>query len=134
MSICFHKKRQLNPYNLSVNLVNLGNLIRSERQKKGYSLRDLADLCSDASFDTIRRIEAAETPNPGLATLLSIAKALRIPLFDLIKAYQGQDPDLAEPLKPDEEPLKELAARVLADAAIMQKRIEKLLAEDKQQK
>ena len=88
-------------YICNVNVKNLGRVLRDLREAKGLSLRDLADI-ADVGFDTIGRLERAETPNPGIGTLIALARALRVPPENLLKAYQGIDPDEARPPQADE--------------------------------
>jgi len=57
---------------------NVGLRIRALREKRGWSLRELADRCG-LSFNAISRIERGEN-SPTVSTLHSLAKALNAPI------------------------------------------------------
>jgi transcriptional regulator with XRE-family HTH domain len=61
----------------------MGLLLRQLREKKGVSLRGLADKAG-ISFTTLYRIEAGKT-EPRFGTLEKIAKALGVSTRDLIE-------------------------------------------------
>lgn len=69
---------------MSKNQLNIGEKIRSYRTKKNLSQEKLARL-AEVSIATITKLEAGETPNPGIETVIRIAKALEASLDDLIK-------------------------------------------------
>jgi len=58
--------------------------LKKLRDKKGYSLEKVARL-ADLSLNTIVKIENGVNQNPTIETLTKIAKALEIPIEDLIK-------------------------------------------------
>jgi DNA-binding XRE family transcriptional regulator len=58
--------------------------IKQAREKLGLSQEKLARL-ADVSNNTIINIEAGKQQNPTIETLKKIAKALNIPIEDLIK-------------------------------------------------
>jgi DNA-binding XRE family transcriptional regulator len=58
--------------------------IKQAREKLGLSQEKLARL-ADVSNNTIINIEAGKQKNPTIETLKKIAKALNIPIEDLIK-------------------------------------------------
>ncbi len=62
----------------------MDSYLRSWRERRGWSLRDL-DERSGVSYVTIQKIEAGVV-NPTVATLKKIARALRIPIRDLFPA------------------------------------------------
>lgn len=57
---------------------NVGMRLRALREKRGWSLRELADRCN-LSFNAISRIERGET-SPTVSTLHSLATALKTPI------------------------------------------------------
>lgn len=58
--------------------------LKKLRDKKGYSLEKVARL-ADLSLNTIVKIENGVNQNPTIETLTRIAKALEVPIEDLIK-------------------------------------------------
>jgi len=58
--------------------------LKKLRDKKGYSLEKVARL-ADLSLNTIVKIENGVNQNPTIETLTKIAKALEVPIEDLIK-------------------------------------------------
>ena len=58
--------------------------LKKLRDKKGYSLEKVARL-ADLSLNTIVKIENGINQNPTIETLTRIAKALEVPIDDLIK-------------------------------------------------
>ena len=66
--------------------------IKEIRQSKGMSLRMLADI-SGTSKESIINLETGRT-DPKLSTLLAVADALRVPLFD--EPQPAQQPDLPQ--------------------------------------
>ncbi len=58
--------------------------IKRIREKMGLSQKKLARL-ADVSNNTIINIEAGRQGNPTIETLKKIAKALNVPIEDLIK-------------------------------------------------
>jgi len=58
--------------------------IKRAREKLGWPQEKLARL-ADVSNNTIINIEAGKQQNPTIETLKKIAKAINIPIEDLIK-------------------------------------------------
>ena len=63
---------------------NIAKTIKRLREKLGISQEKLARL-ADVSNNTIINIEAGKQDNPTIETLKNIAKALNMPIEDLIK-------------------------------------------------
>jgi len=63
---------------------NIAKTIKRLREKMGISQEKLARL-ADVSNNTIINIEAGKQNNPTIETLRKIAKALNVPIEDLIK-------------------------------------------------
>jgi transcriptional regulator with XRE-family HTH domain len=63
---------------------NLAKTVKRLREKMGISQEKLARL-ADVSNNTIINIEAGKQNNPTIETLRKIAKALNVPIEDLIK-------------------------------------------------
>jgi len=63
---------------------NLAKAVKQLRGKMGISQEKLARL-ADVSNNTIINIEAGKQNNPTIETLRKIAKALNVPIEDLIK-------------------------------------------------
>ena len=63
---------------------NIAKTVKRLREKTGLSQEKLARL-ADVSNNTIINIEAGKQDNPTIETLKKIAKALNIPIEDLIK-------------------------------------------------
>jgi len=68
---------------------DIGAQVRTLRQKRGLSLRGLAELC-DMSPTTISLIEHGDT-SPSVATLHRLAIALGVPIASL---FQEKDPQV----------------------------------------
>ena len=62
----------------------LAKTVKRLREKMGISQEKLARL-ADVSNNTIINIEAGKQNNPTIETLRKIAKALNVPIEDLIK-------------------------------------------------
>ena len=62
---------------------NLARKVKQLREKLGLSQEKLARL-ADVSNNTIINIEAGKQDNPTIDTLKKVAKALNIPVEDLI--------------------------------------------------
>lgn len=60
------------------------NKIKSLREKLGLSQEKLARL-ADVSNNTIVNIEVGKQQNPTVETIMKIAKALNVPVEELIK-------------------------------------------------
>jgi len=60
------------------------NKIKNLREKLGLSQEKLARL-ADVSNNTIVNIEAGKQQNPTVETIMKIAKALDVPIEELIK-------------------------------------------------
>lgn len=56
--------------------------IRRLRQKKGIS-QDRLSKTADLALNTVVKIETGENPNPTVATLNKIAKALKVSVAEL---------------------------------------------------
>ena len=63
---------------------NIAKTVKRLREKMRLSQEKLARL-ADVSNNTIINIEAGKQDNPTIETLKKIAKALNIPIEDLIK-------------------------------------------------
>ena len=63
---------------------NIAKTVKRLRGKTGLSQEKLARL-ADVSNNTIINIEAGKQDNPTIETLKKIAKALNMPIEDLIK-------------------------------------------------
>jgi len=63
---------------------NIAKTVKRLREKTGLSQEKLARL-ADVSNNTIINIEAGKQDNPTIETLKKIAKALNMPIEDLIK-------------------------------------------------
>jgi len=63
---------------------NLAKTVKRLRERMGISQEKLARL-ADVSNNTIINIEAGKQGNPTIETLKKIAKALNVPIEDLIK-------------------------------------------------
>ncbi|MBI2635479.1 MAG: helix-turn-helix transcriptional regulator [Parcubacteria group bacterium] len=62
---------------------NIGKTVKKLREKLGISQEKLARL-ADVSNNTVVNIEAGKQDNPTIDTLKKVAKALDIPVEDLI--------------------------------------------------
>jgi len=62
-----------------------GSVVRSARQRKGYSLRRLADRVA-LDYSRLARIEHGRRPPPDLMTIRLLADALDLDLADLVVA------------------------------------------------
>lgn len=62
----------------------LAKIVKRLREKQGLSQEKLARL-ADVSNNTIINIEAGKQNNPTIETLKKVAKALDVPVEDLIK-------------------------------------------------
>lgn len=62
----------------------LGENLKSIREKKGYSKRYLAKI-SGVSRKTIEIIENKDSSNTKLSTIEALAKALDVPVKELLK-------------------------------------------------
>ena len=69
---------------LESNKNNIAKTVKRLREKTGLSQEKLARL-ADVSNNTIINIEAGKQDNPTIETLKKIAKALNMPVEDLIK-------------------------------------------------
>jgi len=58
--------------------------LKKIRAKKGYSLEKVARL-ADLSLNTVVKIENEVNKNPTFETITKLAKALDVPIDDLIK-------------------------------------------------
>ena len=63
---------------------NIAKTVKRLREKTGLSQEKLARL-ADVSNNTVINIEAGKQDNPTIETLKKIAKALNMPVEDLIK-------------------------------------------------
>ena len=62
---------------------NIAKIVKRLREKAGLSQEKLARL-ADVSNNTIINIEAGKQDNPTIDTLKKVAKALNVPIEDLI--------------------------------------------------
>ncbi len=69
---------------MSKQLPVIARNIKKFRTKADISQDKLSKL-ADVTFHTIAKIESGSTPNPGIETMLKIAKALNVSLDELIK-------------------------------------------------
>ena len=68
----------------SKNLPIIAKNIKKYRAKLGISQDKLSKL-ADITFHTITKIESGSTPNPGIETVMKIAKALDVTVNDLLE-------------------------------------------------
>ena len=64
-----------------IDLTKIGNILKSRRQEKKLSIRDLSAR-SDTAASTISQIETGKT-SPNLLTLKALCDALDLPVFSL---------------------------------------------------
>lgn len=64
-----------------IDLVKVGNILKSRRLEKNMSIRDLSAL-SDTAASTISQIETGKT-SPNLLTLQALCNALELPVYSL---------------------------------------------------
>jgi len=64
--------------------LKIGKNLKKLRQEKGISQDRLSKL-ADLSLNTVVTVESGVNPNPTIATLTRIAKALGVGVDDLIK-------------------------------------------------
>lgn len=62
----------------------LGKNVKKFKKEKGYSKSELVRL-TGLDYHTIAKIEHGITPNPGVGTVLKIARALETTLDELVK-------------------------------------------------
>jgi len=62
----------------------LAKIVKQLREQRGLSQEKLARL-ADVSNNTIINIEAGKQDNPTIETLKKVAKALNVPVENLIK-------------------------------------------------
>jgi transcriptional regulator with XRE-family HTH domain len=67
-------------------LKTFGRSVRSLRKRRGLSQEDLAEVCG-LSRNYISDIERG-VRNPGLLALVALARALRVPLRELIEEIE----------------------------------------------
>jgi len=67
----------------------IGGVIQSDRERKGWTLHELADK-SGVSVGLLSRIESNIKANPTLENLLKICKALDTPLSSMAYAWEEQ--------------------------------------------
>jgi transcriptional regulator with XRE-family HTH domain len=70
--------------------VRFGERLKRERQKRGYSARQLARLAGVPAA-TIIKVESGERTYPSLPAALKIARALGVTLDYLAGAYEEED-------------------------------------------
>ena len=63
--------------------VRFGSLLQSARQRKGYSLRDLAQR-TGMNYSRLSRIEHGTRPAPGLAEIRRLADSLDVDMSELL--------------------------------------------------
>ncbi len=74
----------------------IGNRIREERDKKGWSLNRLAEETGMLN-QTISAIELGVSQNPHLKTVFPVLKALGIPLEEAVELLSGEPSTEAVP-------------------------------------
>jgi transcriptional regulator with XRE-family HTH domain len=102
-------------------LATIGEKIRALRQRRGWTLRDLADK-TGLSVPYLSDIERRRESNPTLETLTTIAGALECPVAELIGDSDGS---LADSLPHSEPPLPVSLQRFVRGESFA-KRLEKL--------
>ena len=65
--------------------ITLAEFIRSKREAKNWSMRELAEKAG-VSHSEIARIEKGERTNPSAQMLRAIATALHVPITELLEA------------------------------------------------
>ncbi len=75
---------------LSVAIMQLGERIRRERQKHGWSTRELADRAKVSSA-AVSLIETGKRETPGVKTIGAIADALGVTIDDLLRNEETQE-------------------------------------------
>lgn len=73
-------------------MTTLGEYITRIRESQNLSLRELADKAG-INHEALRKIEMGTTDNPGIRSIIGIARVLKLEPADLISAYQGKDPE-----------------------------------------
>ena len=68
-------------------IMHLGERLRRERQKKGYSARHLARI-ANVPFETISRLENSKQRSPSLPVAMRLARALGVTLDYLAGMYE----------------------------------------------
>lgn len=118
-------------YSLSVKWI-FGEYIRRRMDKLGFSLGDLADKSGISKgnlgyYVNGEREDKAGPPNPTIMSLISLAKALRVPPENLLQAFQGKDPDAETTSTPHPASTEALATRVIEDLDQMSRHVQQLL-------
>lgn len=78
--------------------MNLATLIKAEQERRGWSLRQLADKCGLAT-SVLHRIVTNSSEEPRMSTLAAISEALELPFSRLVEAAGYPITDVS----PDEE-------------------------------
>lgn len=87
--------------------VSLGEYVRSERERRKWTLRQLAEY-SGVSFSMIAKIETGSVRDYSLETVDKIAKGLNVPVLQLVSIALGLDATSFEKgLSPEESKLLE---------------------------
>ena len=68
-----------------MNKLRFGNLLREARERKAFSLRQLADRV-DIDYSRLAKIESGTRPAPGLAEVRRLSDVLDLDMADLIVA------------------------------------------------
>lgn len=68
----------------------LGERIRKFRKKRNLSLRELAKRSNISSFSYIANIERGIVGDPGIKTIIKIAKGLEVSIDDLIELKEDK--------------------------------------------
>jgi len=63
----------------------IGKNLKKLRKKKGLS-QDRVSKLADISYNTVIKLESGGITNPTIETLQKIAKALNVPVDDLLKS------------------------------------------------
>jgi XRE family transcriptional regulator of biofilm formation len=72
--------------------MNLGDRLRRERDKKGWSVRQLARTAK-VPFETISRLENSKQRSPSLPVAMRLARTLGVTLDYLAGMYEEDDPE-----------------------------------------
>ena len=66
----------------------LGEKIRKLRKERKLSLRKLAELSNITSFSYLANIERGVVDDPGIKTIIKIAKGLEVSLDELVEEHE----------------------------------------------
>ena len=80
---------------LQENLMSFGQRLRREREKRGFSARQLART-AQVPHETISRLENSKQRSPSLPVAMRLARSLGVTLDYLAGMYEEDDSALAE--------------------------------------